>query len=153
VAPGVTRDVRACGVATLDGVRPIRVVDRAGHDYCARARQHPPHVGAAVSRSREIRHATRVPARDPLVEERQLAMRADRREAAEIEPDGSRIRLDVRCGDHGIILLLPRGAPPPLGLPSLTLRILARWSLLLSQHSVAISGASRTCTWASRARN
>src|SRR5438093_985484 len=106
VAPGIARDVRARGVFALRRVWAVGVVNGRGDDDRAGGSHDVADVGAAMGRTIQIRHVAGVSAVDPLAEECQLRMIRGRRDAAEIETEFRRFRLDCRRGQHSPSTLL-----------------------------------------------
>ena len=66
-------------------------IDRSGRGEDAA------HVGPLLGRAVKIAHLTRVPARQPLLEKRQLGEIGRRGDAAEIEAELTRFLLDAGC--------------------------------------------------------
>ena len=108
LAPGVARDL--CGrraaprgdrASGATGRRPgFRVIHRPRHDHRPRRRQEIPDVRARVRGLVQVDHLAGVAAVEPLAQACQLRQRRRRRDAAEIEPERLRARLDGRAGNR-----------------------------------------------------
>ena len=92
-----------CGVApagALERVGAVGVVDGGGDDYGSGRGLGDAQIAALLRGAREVGHRPRVAAAQPGLEEGLLGEGPDRRDAAAVEPQLQRVRLDVG-GGHG----------------------------------------------------